>query len=71
MTHFQLHDVVNNGSTLCTTPFLQDPDDSPWNECGDDRDALSPKTTFQYTASTRELGINKMWICEVGNKTHP
>ncbi|KAI1091341.1 hypothetical protein F5B19DRAFT_493569 [Rostrohypoxylon terebratum] len=72
MAHFQLHDVVNNGTTLCTTPFLQDPDMPVWNECDDDDDdALNSKTTFPYIASTKELGINQMWICEVRNKTHP
>ncbi|KAI1211638.1 uncharacterized protein F4807DRAFT_418509 [Annulohypoxylon truncatum] len=71
MTHFQLHDVVNNGTALCTTPYLQDPDEPLWNECDEYDNAASPKTTFQYAPSTRELEINQMWICEAENKTHP
>ncbi|KAI1462612.1 hypothetical protein F4805DRAFT_471925 [Annulohypoxylon moriforme] len=71
MTHFQLHDIVNKGSVPCTTPFLQDPSEPVWNECDGDDDAISPKTTFQYTSSTRELEVNQMWICEAENKTHP
>ncbi|KAI2469444.1 hypothetical protein F4781DRAFT_394078 [Annulohypoxylon bovei var. microspora] len=71
MVHFQLNDTVNNGTTPCTTPYLQDPNKPVWNECDDDDDAVSPKTTFRYTPSTSELEVNQVWICEAKNKTHP
>ncbi|KAI0842465.1 hypothetical protein F5Y06DRAFT_306012 [Hypoxylon sp. FL0890] len=71
MTHFQLHDVANNESTSCTTPYLQDPNEPVWNDCESDQGPVSPKTIFKYTDSTNELEINQMWICEVENKTHP
>ncbi|KAI1416186.1 hypothetical protein F5Y13DRAFT_186438 [Hypoxylon sp. FL1857] len=71
MTHFQLYDVANNGSTSCTTPYLQDPNEPVWNDCEGDQGPISPKTFFKYTDSTNELEINQMWICEVANRTHP
>ncbi|XXH03920.1 hypothetical protein Hte_010328 [Hypoxylon texense] len=72
MTRFQLNDVANSGSTSCTTPYLQDPNKPMWNACdGDYNDATLPRTSFKYIASTSELEINQMWICEVQNKTHP
>lgn len=72
MVHFQLSDVVNNGSTSCATPYLQDPNKPMWNACdGDYNNVLLPKTSFRYTASTSELEINQLWICEAANKTHP
>ncbi|KAI1380685.1 hypothetical protein F4677DRAFT_404301 [Hypoxylon crocopeplum] len=71
MTRFQLHDIANNGSTSCTTPYLQDPNKPAWNNCDRNDDGISPKTTFKYTASANELEISQMWICEVQNKTYP
>ncbi|KAI0885484.1 uncharacterized protein GGS22DRAFT_199788 [Annulohypoxylon maeteangense] len=71
MTHFQLDDVVNKATIPCTTPFLQDTDEPVWNECDGDFDVASPKTTFQYTPSSRELEVNQMWVCETENRTHP
>ncbi|KAI1778145.1 hypothetical protein F4818DRAFT_405036 [Hypoxylon cercidicola] len=72
MTRFQLNDVVNNESTSCTTPYLQDPNKPVWNECDRDyNDVTKPKTSFKYAAPTSVLEINQMWICEVENKTHP
>ncbi|KAI2625709.1 hypothetical protein GGR54DRAFT_592688 [Hypoxylon sp. NC1633] len=72
MTRFQLHDIVNNGSISCTTPYLQDPNKPAWNGCDDNHDdGISPKTMFKYSAAGTELEISQMWICEVQNKTHP
>ncbi|OTB07112.1 hypothetical protein M426DRAFT_257510 [Hypoxylon sp. CI-4A] len=71
MTHFELIDVANNISTPCTTPYLQDPSDPVWNECADGSDPIDPKTVFKFTASTTKLELSQMWICELGNKTHP
>ncbi|KAL7623199.1 hypothetical protein AAE478_006880 [Parahypoxylon ruwenzoriense] len=71
MTHFQLYDVPNNGSLSCTTPYLQDSDKPIWNDCNVNDDAADSKTIFKYTASTHQLELNQMWICEVQNKTHP
>ncbi|KAI1105351.1 hypothetical protein F4804DRAFT_304601 [Jackrogersella minutella] len=71
MAHFQLIDIVNNESTSCTTPYLQDTNSPVWNECDGYNDAVSPKTTFKFTASTSELEVSQMWICEAENKTHP
>ncbi|KAI1806085.1 hypothetical protein F4811DRAFT_569606 [Daldinia bambusicola] len=42
-----------------------------WNNCESDKDAVTPKTIFKYTAAASEVEINQMWICEVENKTHP
>lgn len=71
MTHFGLHDTANNRSTSCTTPYLQDPNKPVWNNCEGDDDTVNPKTIFKYTASTHELEISQMWICEAQNKTYP
>ncbi|KAI0853257.1 hypothetical protein F5Y00DRAFT_257916 [Daldinia vernicosa] len=71
MAHFVLHDIANNETTSCTTPYLQDPNKPMWNNCAGDKDAVTPKTIFKYTASASEVEINQMWICEVENKTHP
>ncbi|KAI0179281.1 hypothetical protein GGR52DRAFT_298964 [Hypoxylon sp. FL1284] len=72
MVRLDLTDVVNKGSTSCTTPYLQDPNTPAWNECdGDYNDGARPKTSFKYTAAASELEVNQIWICEAENKTHP
>ncbi|KAI1649125.1 uncharacterized protein F4817DRAFT_42487 [Daldinia loculata] len=71
MAHFILHDIANNETTSCTTPYLQEPNKPMWNNCAGDKDEVTPKTIFKYAASASEVEINQMWICEVENKTHP
>ncbi|KAI0108363.1 hypothetical protein F4814DRAFT_455148 [Daldinia grandis] len=71
MAHFVLHDVANNETTSCTTPYLQDPNKPMWNNCAGDQGAADPKTIFKYTAAASKVEINQMWLCEVENKTHP
>lgn len=71
MTHFLLHDYVNEESTSCTTPYLQDPNAPTWNRCEGSPEEGKPKTVFKYTPASNELEINQLWVCEAENKTHP
>ncbi|KAI1389962.1 uncharacterized protein F4822DRAFT_219379 [Hypoxylon trugodes] len=72
MTHFQLFDVANNGSTFCTTPYLQDVNNPAWNDCENDlKDPIGARTLFKYSGLDNELEVSQMWLCELENKTHP
>ncbi|KAK9778145.1 hypothetical protein SCAR479_05115 [Seiridium cardinale] len=71
LTSFQLLDTTNDNSFACTTPYLQDPNNGAWSECGPPDDATSPRTLFRHEFENRAVDIDQMWVCDQSNETFP
>lgn len=71
LTTFLLHDIVNNNSFSCTTPYLQDPDSGEWSDCYPSDDMTSPRTVFRHMFENHQVDVGQMWVCDQQNKTFP